>query len=470
MNKSIAMLVLGGVLLPVTSLAGVREEMAKHNVKMKLDEAQEAIYQPHQTKYYEFNQPTKEWKFLRQADHSYLVGAILKEDVSYNPAFPEKTKVSYSYNDDGSIKEKTERYAEDGINYQNVSKLVYEYDDVTGTLLNMINHIWNSKTESWEVVPYTTRLRIIRDENTGFVKQHLNESFIDGKWVSSLRNDFIYTEGKQGATEVIPYSFDPTTQTWERQQAAFMNIEWERTDGQYVTTFSNYTIGDNLVKSLEQEDEKNGTLLINNSYTEKGYQTTTSYKESGAKINSTSYSKEDNGDYTMLTQYFDEQGNVASIYNQNVVYTDHGDISTYTELTGASLETATIFSKWKYEYKFDNDGNMTEMASYRLDTTTDTPDVYIPVEKEEYLNYFNAASAVEEVENIAAPSFKVSKEAVAVAAQGNICVKVFNLNGACVAAAQADGRVEVSTVALPAGVYVVDIVTENGHVAHKFVK
>lgn len=462
------MLVLGGVLLPVASLAGVREEMAKRNVLMRVAEA-EVMLRPRQTNFYEFDQPTNDWKFLNQTLHDYAIGAVLSAETSFNPVFPEKTKISYSYNEDGSTKEKTERFAADGVNYTNVSKTVYEYDDVTGSRLSSINHSWNEENQKWEVAPGAIRETVTRNDK-GHVVKIENESFTGGKWNPTIRYEFVYVDGKTGANDMLVYNYDESTQNWVSQNSGFYNIVWEETDCQYLAVFSDYTSGKNRIKSAEQGDEKNGLILIENSYSEKGYVTTQSYKETGAKISCLTFTKEDNGNTSSITEYFDGEGKVASIFSAQSIYDDKGNISTYTELTGASLETATIFSKWKYEYKFDNDGNMTEMASYRLDTTTDKPDVYIPVEKEEYLNYFNAASAVEEVENIAAPSFTVSKEAVAVAAQGNICVKVFNLSGACVAAAQADGQVEVSTVALPAGVYVVDIVSENGHVAHKFVK
>lgn len=468
MNKSIAMLLLGGALLPVASFAGVRDEMAKRNVKMRAAEA-EVMLRPYLTDFYEFDQPTNDWKFLNKKLHNYSKGAVLSEELNFNPVFPEKTKFSYSYYENGTLKEKTESFAADGENFTNVSKIEYIYDDVTGSLLSSINHVWNSEKQSWEIAPGAIRETVTRNAQ-GYVTLIQNESYINGAWKPTLRNEFVYIDGKQGANDMLVYNYDDASSTWVIQDSGLYNIVWENTDCQYISVLSNFLTGANRIKSAEQGDEKNGRIVMQNSFSENGYSSTSSFKASGLKISGTKYEIDAKGNITSLTEYYDETGNVSNIYKAVTLYDGKGNLESYTELIGTSVETAYIFSKWTYDYKYYNDGSMSEMSSYRLDTTSDIPETYIPVEKEVYQGYFDAASAVVETEGLKDTVIDITANDVTVKGHGMISTRIFNISGACVGHAQGEDEISISTDGLPAGIYVVDAVSAEGHTSRKFVK
>lgn len=390
-----------------------------------------------------------EWMLLGNIDYIYdTAGNILSQTVDMDGEY---SRTVYTYDGLGRVIISQVENSEDGEEWSPETRLVFEWDSIVQNYFtSRMGYTFDG--ESWSSNYYCQTNDITRDGN-GNITSILTSLPMFSSLSPAFRYDWAYDEATGRAKEFHQWSNygTPDAPDWyPSENMYYADIEWDATDGQLVADdIYSLVEGNNRISSFAVYYQKNGDagfVLDGHVFVEYSAENAADYtlKETTLDPNevgaSTTRTVTDaNGSYTILsTEFFDwDTGEIGSEATwrgkEEVIFDDHGNILSEAlyETEEDDPETLLLFAAVKYDYVYDNDGNMTE---YTISTYDEETEEYIPEMRTVYDEYTDVSAGIQDV--------SVKNAAVD--------RTVYNLQGIPVLRNASDADIN----ALPAGIYI----------------
>ena len=390
-----------------------------------------------------------EWVFCGQVAFTYdAAGNTLSETVSEEDGC---SRTLYTYDELGRVLTTQVEYSEDGEGWAADSRLAFEWDSrVPDYFTSRMGYSFDGET--WVRNYYCQTNDITRDDK-GNITSILVSLPLSDTMVPGYRYDWTYDEETGQAVEFHPYSNYGTEDApdWQPSESmSYGDIEWAATDGQLVTDDIYALVsGNNRVSAFSvyyQEDEESELELDGHVFVEYSAENAADYtlkettldpSEVGASTVRTT--TDANGSYTVLTtEFFDwESGEIGTDPTwqgkEEVVFDDHGNIvlEAIHESGEDDPETLYLAAAVKYDYIYDDNGNIVEYTTSNYDYETEE---YTPEMRTVYEEYIDVNAGIEDV----------------TVGNGADVRTVYNLQGIPVIRDASDADIN----ALPAGIYI----------------
>lgn len=309
-------------------------------------------------------------------------------------------KTIYEY-DDNNQRTSMLTLADEGGSWVNESWTTYTYDPIIQDyyILRMgydwTDNAWieNIKCESNEIVR----------NDAGNIVSIVKNLPLGGAMVPAYKLEWTYDEQSGKAVGMTYYYYDSTKNTWVIYDATeYKNLTWEATDGQMTEVDINaFTEGPNRLTSCDvyYQGVIDGHFIVNYD-ANGGYTANHTFADPTViGISNVKAFTDDLGSFTLTTyEYFDKKNNPTTepefIGRLRVVYNEHGDVTleTYSEVFEEGDED--ILEGYKYDYTYDENGNVSEYVSHMYDYDTYQ---YIPENK----IVFHSYTKISGIENVA---------------------------------------------------------------------
>lgn len=390
-----------------------------------------------------------EWVFCGQVAFTYdAAGNTLSETVSEEDGC---SRTLYTYDELGRVLTTQVEYSEDGEGWAADSRLAFEWDSrVPDYFTSRMGYSFDGET--WVRNYYCQTNDITRDDK-GNITSILVSLPLSDTMVPGYRYDWTYDEETGQAVEFHPYSNYGTADEadWQPSESmSYGDIEWAATDGQLVADdIYSLVAGNNRVSAFSvyyQEDEESELELDGHVFVEYSAENAADYtlkettldpSEVGASTVRTT--TDANGSYTVLTtEFFDwDSGEIGTAPTwqgkEEVVFDDHGNIvlEAIHESGEDDPETLYLAAAVKYDYIYDDNGNIVEYTTSNYDYETEE---YTPEMRTVYEEYIDVNAGIEDV----------------TVGNGADVRTVYNLQGIPVIRDASEADIN----ALPAGIYI----------------
>lgn len=380
----------------------------------------------------------------------------------------EETLTVNEYNENGMLVKTVDSYVEEGETIDD-SRMTLAYDDVvTDYWVERVGE--NYDGAQWVSNHYSTLRKITRNDD-GNIQQWMMSLNINGEWNPANKQEWKY--GEDGKADKFYYyenfniSGEPVWTLYD--DTYYTDIEWQNTDGQMLGDgIESFVVGNNRVKSytVYYKDEIDGYAWADyvegqpGSYTK--YDSFIDKNEIGRMTIVQDFSANPYGFIrSTMYEYFDEDGNCtypdptyAAIHMysfdeygnliEDVLYDDYYDGQGAVQVAGA-----------RYEYEFDDNGNISEMVS--LDYNPETEE-YENVSKIVYGDYSDVSSSISAIEaRDGDVNYSFNGGILAVNCTSMTGVSVYSVSGMCVARAAGTESVSLDLNALASGLYIVKV-------------
>ncbi len=380
----------------------------------------------------------------------------------------EETLTVNEYNENGMLVKTVGSYIEDGEAVDD-SRKSFVYDDVvTDYWVERIGEDYDGA--EWVSNHYSTLRKITRnaDGNIQEWQMSLNSG---GKWIPGYKQEWKY--GEDGKADKFyyyksdNYSVNPSWSLYD--DTYYTDIVWQDTDGQMLGDgMASFVVGNNRAKSytVYYKDEIDGYAWVDyvdlqpGSYTM--YESFLDKSQIGRVTMVQDFSANPYGfiRHTMY-RYFDDEGNCTypdptytaiHMYSfdefknliEDVIYEDVYDGEGAVQVAGA-----------RYEYGYDDNGNISEMVA--LDYEPETGE-YENVSKTVYCEYSDVSSSVSTIESGDSDvTYSFDSGILSVNSTAMTGVSVYSVSGACVARAAATESASLDLNALASGLYIVRV-------------
>lgn len=368
-------------------------------------------------------------------------------------------KTVSTYDDFNQPLSKLVTESEDGVSWLNNSKREYVYDvNVHDFYTSRMGYYWE---DVW-VADYSCETNDITRNAAGNITEIVKSLPLRDAMEPAYRSVWSYDESTGKANEYAYYtaSGDPSDPWTLDEDLNFVDIEWEKTDGQ-MTVFGDLmelTQGNNLIKKAKvlYVGEPDGYYIVEYKDAPFGYlikETTNDVNEVGCTT--LLETLDDNGSMRLTyTEYFDDEGNIGTdpVYMevQEAQMDDHGNMVFFTDFETFEGETMQLDGQ-KVDYTYDVNGNPTEVVTSWYDYETDD---YTPMERTVYGEYIDVTSGVRSV-NADAAVWSLKGRQASVQAEGMTGVSVYDMRGIKVISVESKGSASINLNTLPAGLYII---------------
>lgn len=336
-------------------------------------------------------------QFTYDSKGNSITELLTGEDGSY------KTIKEY---DDNNQRTSMLTLADEGGTWVNESWTTYAYDPIIHDYYIMrMSYNWTDN--AWiENIKCETN-EIVRND-AGNIVSIVKNLPLGRALMPAYKLEWTYDEQSGKAVGMTYYYYNSTKDSWVVYNATeYKDLVWEATDGQMTEAdINSFTEGPNRLTSCAVycQGAIDGYFFV--SYDANGGYTAnhTFADPSVIGISNVKAFTDDLGSFTLTTyEYFDNKNNPTTepeyIGRLRVIYNEHGDVTleTYSEVFEEGDED--ILEGYKYDYTYDENGNVSEYVSYVYDYDTYQ---YNPETKIVFNNYIKISG----IENVA-----VDKEA-----------------------------------------------------------
>lgn len=365
-----------------------------------------SVWRPTQITDYMFDET--DWMYLGTSQRAYdKQGNVLSEESTDMDDY--KTKTVYTYDSNNQVQTQLTTVSDDGETWVNDQKRSYTYDPVVvDYYTERLSYTWQN-TE-W-ATDYYCEKNIITRNAAGNITEIVKQLPLGGGLADAYRSVWQYDAASGKANKFSYYTNDGEGSWALYDDVEYGDIEWAATDGQMTKSeILDYIEGANLLKRAVFYSDGQALDIVEVTYTDKPGEYTMKmlYKLEDKTVVVASKEKkftDANGSYTITVKEFvDYDTNLVYdepqyVEVQTVAVNDKGDVTLETITAGEGEEAE--FMGQKYDYTYDDNGNMTEMISsvYNADTES-----YIPEMRSVYANYKDVANDPSAVTDIVAGS------------------------------------------------------------------
>lgn len=342
-----------------------------------------------------------------------------------------------SYNENNLFDYQIESESNDGVNYENVSKRVIEYDYfVTNTIIDSRSYQWNNDNWALQSDGHTYKRVITRNEKKLITSVEIYTYFMD-EYHLQMRSTITYNGdglAEEWKYEELGYNKDKELVMQEVHN--LKDMQWYTTDGQIlvlddVTAF--FAPGHNRLKKATAYQGDTKLYKIEATYKENGdYNYSILYENPMAELVFTHTLTGSNGSYTNNTVAREDINNdgrysgkdeIKIMQELNVTYDQYGRIINET-LT--SFDEIMFASKYEYTYSNEYGSYPTEQVFYDYDFDSEKYVPFLKIIGKDFIDIVAVNNPTTDRHN--APD------------------AIYNINGM---------RLNTTTEELPAGIYII---------------
>lgn len=345
-----------------------------------------------------------EWVMLGSTALTYdNRGNVLTETNTDEEGY--QTKVQRTYDANNNVLTYLQM-VNDGDGWINDEKRQYVYDQiVTDFVIERMGYTWED--DEW-VSNYYCEKNVITRNSVGSITEIIKQVPLYGQLTDAYRSVWGYDQAT-GKANVFQYYTADGTGTWSLDDdMEYRDIEWVATDGQMTKSdLMEYVEGANLLKKATIYSEGEALDRVEAEYTDKAGEYLIKIIFDFPGVTAVIATKEkkfidDNGSFTVtINEYVDyDSGTVSATPTytscQTVLYDDKGNIIAETAKEMLPDEPEFIMGA-KYDYTYDDNGNVTEMITSMYDSDED---IYINDMRTVYADYTNVANGSDGVSDI----------------------------------------------------------------------
>lgn len=330
-------------------------------------------------------------------------GNVLTETNTDEEGFQTKTQLTYDANNNVLTYLQT---VNDGDGWINSEKRQYVYDRiVTDYVVERIGYSWD--VDEW-VSNYYCEKNVITRNSAGSITEIVKQVPLYGQLTDAYRSVWGYDEAT-GKANVFQYYTSDGTGTWSLyDDMEYRDIEWAATDGQMTKSdLMEYVEGANLLKKATIYSEGEALDRVEAEYTDKPGEYLIKIVFDFPGVTAVIATKEKkfidaNGSFTVtINEYVDYDSGTVSVTptytsSETVLYDDKGNIIAETAKEYLPDEPEFMMGA-KYEYTYDDNGNVTEMITSIYDVDEDA---YFNDMRTVYADYTNVAGGPDAVSDI----------------------------------------------------------------------
>ncbi len=182
----------------------------------------------------------------RHKTQSTYEGTNIIETISFfNEDGEWQVSMKYSYTYEKNTRTEVGQYVLEGEEYMNSTKTVIQYDD-NGNELFEFEFNWDYMAEAWKENTKTS----YEYNDKGLLTTTISESFQNGEWMKSYKNEISYNENGDPVEEIFynanedgEWVYDSKTLTNYENGEIIEYIDQNYEDGEWVNNTRNYRIG-----------------------------------------------------------------------------------------------------------------------------------------------------------------------------------------------------------------------------------
>lgn len=366
----------------------------------------------------------------------------------------------YAYDDFGRRISMSSFESYDGEDEEMYEDAEYAYDDIIPDF--MVRKICRDfYGDEWELSNKSFEYSVERNGLNHITTLQLDLLYGDRGFTPAYRSRWTYDDhtGEAVAHSYEYYDVNATPEGWRLlNNEQYVDIVWDRTDGNMTGSIYELTEGRNRIKSCTvlYQGMPDGHIIVEYP---KGDALDFVRKETGEdeEMVYRSYSltiTDDNGSYeTRLTEYFDGDGNYTGkpeYESVNVTTFDSfgecvGDHAEVTE----NGETEVVFDE-VYEYTRDSEGRVTALVTSVYDPDTDGYEMEFRYEYSDFVEVTDSGVIV----MATASGITIYGNRLNATFEGKASMEIYSMQGSLMRHEEGLESISIDIASLPAGIYV----------------